>query len=79
MCEKKKFNWIRDDIEVNINVKSKVLENTIKEAEELDLAKDKEYFCVADAIDMLCKNYCTEGLITKKEWELMQLKYPNVD
>ena len=79
MSQKKKFNWIREDIEIELNVKSKVLENTIKEAEELDLAKDRDYFNVADAIDMLCKHYCTEGLITKKEWELMQLKYPSID
>ena len=49
-----KFRWIREDIVIDFPL-PKTLQNDIKEAEELDLAGNIEYSCVADAIDVLCK------------------------
>ena len=71
-----KFNWINEDIKVEIP-DDKLLLNTIAEAEELDLAKNVEYFCVADAIDVICKQLVTAGKMSHKTWNLICSKYPS--
>ena len=72
-----KFRWIREDIVIDFPL-PKTLQNDIKEAEELDLAGNIEYSCVADAIDILCKDYVENGIFTKKQWEIVVSKYPYV-
>lgn len=56
---------------------TKTLENTIKEAEELDLQGSTEYFCVADALDVLGKRMVASGRWTEEEWDLLCMKYPS--
>ena len=72
-----KFRWIREDIIIDFPLPP-TLQNDIKEAEELDLAGNIEYSCVADAIDVLCKDYVANGIFTKKQWETVVSKYPYV-
>lgn len=73
--EGRKFRWIREDIELTAPM-TKTLENTIKEAEELDLQGSREFFNVADALDVLGKRMVASGLWTEEDWDLLCMKYP---
>lgn len=71
-----KFRWINDDIKIDFPVPL-VVTNTMKEAEEADLNNEiGEYYGIADALDVLGKNCYTGGEITKKQWELITMRYP---
>lgn len=70
----KKFNYIKDDVIIDFEI-PKLLKNTIQEAEELDRAHSLEYFCVADAIDVLCKNYVSNNNLTQEQWNIITWKY----
>ena len=48
----------------------------MQEAEELDLADNIEYTHVADAIDVLCKEYVVIGLLTQEQWDRVVDRYP---
>lgn len=69
------FKWVNDNYKIDFKL-PKVLANTVKEAEELDLARDIEYTCVADAIDVLGKEAYVNKLITKEQWDLLVNRYP---
>ena len=71
----KKFRWINDDIAIDFKV-PRTLRNTMQEAEELDLADNIEYTHVADAIDVLCKEYVVIGLLTQEQWDRVVDRYP---
>ena len=70
-------NWINDDIQLDDIPYDIVLQNTIKEAEELDAEKNTEYFCVADALDVLAKQLYAAKKITKEQWDRICQKYPS--
>lgn len=70
-----KFTNIRDEIELDFPI-PKQLAELMKEAEELDLAGSLEYICVADTIDVFCKNSVALGRMTKDQWQLICWKYP---
>ncbi len=72
-----KYNYINDNIKIDFST-SKLMENTMKEAEEYDLQKSMEYFCVADAIDVIAKQLYASGRITQKQWDLIVLRYPGM-
>lgn len=69
------YNYIREEIELDFPIPD-LIKATMKEAEELDLQNNLEYFCVADAIDVLCKNYVGAGKLTERQWDLISWKYP---
>lgn len=71
------FRWIRNDIIIDFDL-PKILRNTIEEAEELDRAGNIEYSAVADMIDVLGKECCRAGQITKDQWNQLCRKYPIV-
>ena len=71
----KQFHWVRDDIVIDFPI-PKFLQNTLSEAEELDLNNSLEYHCVAENIDILAKNLYTGRVITKEQWDLLCEKYP---
>lgn len=72
----KKFKWINEEIVLDFPL-PKVLQNTIVEAEEADLANDAgEYLGIVDAIDVLCKEYVVEHIFTQEQWDLVVSKYP---
>lgn len=71
-----KHRWIRDDIIIDFDIPGKAFKNLLKEAEELDLAGNTEFFCVAEQIDVLAKNSYGAGKLTQKQWELLCEKYP---
>ena len=73
--KKPAFHWIRNDIILTAPMDS-VMINTIEEAEELDLAGNYEYFCVADALDVLGKQMVACGKWSHKDWDLLCEKYP---
>lgn len=69
------YHYINEDIKIDFPL-PKVMFNTIKEAEELDLQNSSEYFAVAEAIDVLAKQYVASGMWTKAQWDLICNKYP---
>lgn len=74
MEKKETFNFIREDVVIDFPL-PKLLQNTIEEAEELDRKNNIEYMCVADAIDVLCKNYVANGVMTMEQWDIVTWKY----
>lgn len=70
-----KYNFINDAIKIDFPI-SKLLQNTIEEAESLDLNKDIEYFCVAESIDVIAKGLFASGKINKEQWDKLCLRYP---
>lgn len=70
------MTWIREDIDISDIPYDIVLKNTIEEAEELDKEHNTEYFCVADAIDVVAKQLKTAGKITQEQWDRLCFKYP---
>ena len=72
------MSWINHDIKLNFKL-TKVLENTIKEAEYFDKIQSVEYFAVAEGIEILGKQYVASGYITEKDWYDLMNKYPSVE
>ena len=69
------YNFINEQITIDFPL-PKLMQNTIIEAEELDKQNNPEYFCVAEAIDVLAKQYVASGMWTKTQWDLICKKYP---
>lgn len=72
------MSWINKDIDISDIPYDIVLQNTIKEAEELDAAQDVEFFCVCEGIDMIAKQMKASGKITQEQWDRICSKYPSV-
>lgn len=74
--EKKHFRWIDEDIVLDFRLPV-TLKNTIEEIEQADLDGNMGEYCVlSDIIDVLCKDYCAEGIFTREQWELVCQKFP---
>ena len=74
----KSFNWVNDNIKIDFPI-SKVLANTMKEAEEADLNGDNgEYMCLSDMIDVCAKAAYTCGKLTKEQWDKLCERYPYI-
>lgn len=71
-------NWINYDINIDDINLGAVIKNLIAEAEELARENNIEYTCVADAIDVRCKNRYASGKITMEQWERVCKRYPIV-
>lgn len=65
------------DVKIDFPV-GRVLEEQMKEAEELDKAGSGEYTNVADIIDVYAKNMYSAGKLTKQQWETLTKRYPYV-
>ena len=72
------MSWINYHISIDDIPKDIVLQNTIEEAEALDREGNEEYFCVADAIDMLGKQLRTAGKISDEQWNRLCSRYPGL-
>ena len=71
-------DWIDNSVILDFEM-PKVLKNTIIEIEEAYQNKDDiEYNILSDTLDVLCKHYCAEGILTKKQWDLVCQRYPMV-
>lgn len=69
------FHDINDTIEIKFQV-PEILSNLMIEAELADKLNDGSYDNLADTIDVVCKNYCSDGKITKKQWDIIIERYP---
>lgn len=54
-----------------------LLASLMEEAEEADKKESYEYGCIAEAIDVLGKQYYAEKRISKAQWELLCQRYPS--
>ena len=70
----KKYNWVNDEINIDFKV-PKSIEHQIEELERLDEEKNILYFDYCDHLDVLAKNAYAEGMITKKEWDALVMRY----
>ena len=70
----KKYNWVNDEIKIDFKVQRSI-EHQIEELEKLDEEKNILYFDYCDHLDVLAKNAYTEGMITKKEWDALVMRY----
>lgn len=66
---------INHDIIIDFKVPL-LLQNTMLDAEEAAKTDRDLYETYQDAIDMCCKMYYTEGILTKKQWDLIMRRYP---
>ena len=71
----KRFNWVNDSVQLT-GVMTRTLANTIREAEELDLKKDVEYFCVADTLDLIGKALVESGKWSERDWNNLSKRFP---
>lgn len=74
---KKKFRWIRDDIEINFPL-PEICRNIIKDLERFDLEENYAYDNLAETLDHVAKELYAEGVLTKKQWETLCAKYEEV-
>ena len=49
-----KFHWINDNVKIDFKI-SGAMENSMEEAEQLDLEESPEYAHVADILDVMGK------------------------
>lgn len=72
-----RFHYVNDAVEIDFPV-SKVMRNTMDEAEELDLCESVEYSAVADILDVMAKEAYVNKLITREQWDKICRRYPVV-
>ena len=70
-----KYRWINDDVKIDFPV-SKLLQNTMEDAEAADLENNYEYFGLASAIDVVCKGLFARGKLTEEQWNTVCNRYP---
>ena len=70
----KKYNRINDEIKIDFKVPRSIV-HQIQELEKLDSEKNLLYFDYCDHLDILAKNAYAEGMITKKEWDTLLMRY----
>jgi len=69
------MKYVREDIIIDFPV-PKILENTMQDAKDADDREDGTYDEWADTLDNICKACCADGLITQKQWERINEKFP---
>lgn len=67
-------HFINDDIIIDFKL-PKLIQNVILELEELDKEEDYCYFDYSSALDNIAKSFYADGVLTKKQWELLAEKY----
>lgn len=70
-----KYNEINDEIKIDFEV-PEILFHLMEDAEVADIRNDGSYDNLADTIDIYCKNLCSDGKITKKQWDKIIRRYP---
>lgn len=69
------YHEINDEIKIEFKI-PEMLQNLIMDAEIADKRNDGSYDNLADMIDVLCKNYYSDGILTLKQWETVVRRYP---
>lgn len=69
-----KYNWIREDVVIDFPIPNS-LQEIIAILELLDIAEDYGYYDYSEALDCGAKEYVYQGILTKKQWETLCLKY----
>lgn len=69
------YHEINDEIKIEFKM-PEMLQNLILDAEIADRRNDGSYDNLADMIDVLCKNYYSDGILTLKQWETVVRRYP---
>ncbi len=75
---KKKFQWVNESVVIDFPV-SKVMRNTMEEAEQYDMENNvSEYNAVSEMIELFGKEGFVNGLYTKEQWQKLCERYPYV-
>lgn len=69
------YHEINDEIKIEFKM-PEMLQNLMLDAEIADRRNDGSYDNLADMIDVLCKNYYSDGILTLKQWETVVRRYP---
>ena len=72
---KKPHHWIRDDIDISDINLPKAANQYFDEMEKYDAEESYAYYEWFDALDTYLKHLYTLGKITKKQWDILYLKY----
>lgn len=74
-----KFRYINDSVELDFKM-SAVMQNTIREAEEADLANDfYTYLMLSNELDLMGKEAFATGRISRKQWDAINQRFPYVN
>ena len=69
-----KYNWINDSVKIDFKL-PKILQHKVEELEQLDKNMDYRYFDVCEYLDDDAKGYYVEGIISKKQWDMLVSRY----
>lgn len=73
-----KHNWIRDDVMIDFTIPNS-LQEIISILELMDADEDYNYYDYSEALEYGAKEYVYQGKLTKKQWQILCLKYEGRD
>jgi hypothetical protein len=69
------YHEINDEVKIDFEV-PEILQDIIDQAEEADKSDNLMLYCdLSECVDVLAKNLYTDGLITKKQWDTLAMRY----
>lgn len=68
------MNWINDSIVIDFEL-PKDIKEIADECERLNATEDLAYDNYADVLGNMCKEAYRMGNLTKKQWDMMELRY----
>lgn len=74
LIKMEKHNWINDSIAIDFVV-PKSLQEIISILEQMDEDEDYGYYEYSEVLDYGAKEYVYQGVLTKKQWQTLCLKY----
>lgn len=69
-----KYNWVNDDVKIDFPV-PKLIQEKIDELEKMDTEANDLYWDNCEYLDDTCKVMCMEGIISKKQWDVIVARY----
>jgi hypothetical protein len=69
------YHEINDEVKIDFEV-PEILQDIINQTEDADKANNLMLYCdLAECVDVLAKNLYTDGMITKKQWDTLVMRY----
>lgn len=68
--------YIKDDIDINVSILPKVLQNIIKQCEEYNSEEfEGMYMGTSEGLEAIAKSFYAEGKLSKEQYISIQKKY----
>lgn len=71
------YHFIKDEITIDFDLPTGI-QQIISIVEKLDLLNDSEYLNYASTLKTIVAYYVEKGILTKKQQELLNQKYPAI-